>query len=547
MATADEASAFVSQHLLDPNRKVPIAVVASPELEARGILMRLRGTAAVVLLPKEHVPAWNSRLKQAGCEPSAACYNGVRLYAPLTEDRSLKSVGWDIAAISRNPDPTLWVASQAGRVLSVPPPDLSKAIVDFDAAHEFREEPSDAAALMRKILVLEQQRDDLGRKVTELQKGDSDVRAALAAAQQLSKDASLAAEMANDQIGVLKGQIVAQIREIGQLRHVGGDGSPLRTQLRETQETLNRVQSDLRVAELRRGTLEGDVRRLQRELNDASLGRDQALAEVTRLNGRVANLDGENLGLLEAAINLQTRVDELQRTDGAVLAPLTDSSTDDTAQRDALQQGVIASLEAANAALHFELEQSRRLVTTLITEHQAEIARLAAKKTNREGSAKPSNGASAELLAQLRKVLCGKDTLEDQLKLICALFPDRVRVFDVAFDASRRMGRMPRNQRLVVGEQLLRLATNYYEAKANGASDRDAAKGAFTHNEYGSFNGTYDCEFKTDDGRTVSVPAHLRSGGGEDSTNTLQRTHFRYIPAEKVIEIAWCGLHRPKK
>jgi len=156
----------------------------------------------------------------------------------------------------------------------------------------------------------------------------------------------------------------------------------------------------------------------------------------------------------------------------------------------------------------------------------------------------------AEALAPLRKtlraVLKGKPTLEEALRLIVALFPERIVALNGAFESAKESDRGG----FIYGKEayhlLLMLAEEYWAAVEGGQGDQHA-KAVFGKSFAAKESGTLSNDGRRRRtfnylGNDLIMEKHLKIGVKDSLAETL-RIHFEWQAEQKKIVIGHCGKH----
>ncbi len=153
---------------------------------------------------------------------------------------------------------------------------------------------------------------------------------------------------------------------------------------------------------------------------------------------------------------------------------------------------------------------------------------------------------NAVLANNLIDILGDKLTLEDSLSILEKSFFGKIIVLDSAWKSAKDAKKFRYQQKAF--ELLLKLPTQYWQAKAEGKTDKDA--GSF----YGDDFSPWESEGIMDNPRAreertfeynktlMQMTNHLKIGVKPSDAETL-RIHFDWDPQEKLIIIGHCGKH----
>jgi hypothetical protein len=182
---------------------------------------------------------------------------------------------------------------------------------------------------------------------------------------------------------------------------------------------------------------------------------------------------------------------------------------------------------------------------------QADIESLKHALNGRQAADDSYDNEAVAVLAPLREavsaVLKGNPKLQQTLDLIAALFGDRIVVLNSAFDSAKESDRSGFDLGDKAYDLLSKLATEYWQALAEGKSDQQA-KGIFGQNAY-SANEASAMSNAGKNRRTFSyrnreflMERHLKHGVKDSKAETL-RIHFEWLAEEKKIVVGHCGKH----
>lgn len=148
------------------------------------------------------------------------------------------------------------------------------------------------------------------------------------------------------------------------------------------------------------------------------------------------------------------------------------------------------------------------------------------------------------LRSSVLAALWGDISLEQTLRLIGTLFPDRVIITESAFSSAADSHAFRHCKKAL--ELLLKLVTVYWEELADGHPDSEARKVfgnsyAAKESESLSIEGRRRRTFLID-GRPIEMLRHLKIGVKDSAAETL-RVHFDWISSERKIAIGHCGAH----
>lgn len=181
---------------------------------------------------------------------------------------------------------------------------------------------------------------------------------------------------------------------------------------------------------------------------------------------------------------------------------------------------------------------------------QAEIQALKHALSGRQSSTEAGDEelhALMPLREAVTAVLTDNPSIEQSLKLINTLFPDRVIVLDSAQDSAHESGVHGFRHGKKAFDLLWKLANGYWQALADGKGDQHA-KTVFGHNAYAQ----NESQALSNDGRRrrtffyrgrdFLMEKHLKIGVKDSAAETL-RIHFEWLSEEKRVVVGYCGKH----
>lgn len=156
-----------------------------------------------------------------------------------------------------------------------------------------------------------------------------------------------------------------------------------------------------------------------------------------------------------------------------------------------------------------------------------------------------STGVSAALRTSIAALIADEPNLEQCLRIVGDLYPDRIVVLESAYKASRDSVNFRFAKNAL--DLLFRLVSGYWEALSDGRGDMHA-KSVFGKNEYAQNEGnnlsdegnarrTFNYR-----GEKITMLKHLKHGTKDSKGETL-RIHFEWRNSEKKIIIGHCGKH----
>ncbi|NTU52317.1 MAG: hypothetical protein HGA97_01165 [Chlorobiaceae bacterium] len=196
------------------------------------------------------------------------------------------------------------------------------------------------------------------------------------------------------------------------------------------------------------------------------------------------------------------------------------------------------------AELRKELEEREVEILKL----ESDIAGLKYALSNRQSSMSDDilsvpHGLRFEITTAIVKDV----ELAQGLKIIAALFSDRIVVLESAFNSAKESDRAGFHHGKKAFELLLRLAGNYWEALAERKGDR-VAKSVFGQDVYAaneasclSGEGEKRRTFYYNGAPCVMLK-HIKHGRKDSLAETL-RIHFEWFASEQKIVIGHCGKH----
>ncbi|WP_133366629.1 hypothetical protein [Qipengyuania sediminis] len=240
------------------------------------------------------------------------------------------------------------------------------------------------------------------------------------------------------------------------------------------------------------------------------------------------------------------RVGLLRQAASRALANSAAGSREDqlAAEVEALRAEIDVAKEAGQTAEALMTEEAAKL-----TELQAEFARLEDEnhslRERMRGLAQASSKTHPPLAPDdVQAVFEREPTLETSLRIVTALFPDRVTVLESALESARDSYAF--RHRSKAFELLWSLSTSYWTTLAEGGSDVTArqcfgasyaAKEAETLSKAGRQRRTFIFE-----GAELEMERHLKIGVADNKAETL-RIHFEWIADRRLIVIGHCGAH----
>lgn len=216
----------------------------------------------------------------------------------------------------------------------------------------------------------------------------------------------------------------------------------------------------------------------------------------------------------------------------------------------------VALLEEADKELRAKDEQVAGLRLELverdckISKLQADIEGLKHALSGRQSSTEVGDeelNALMPLREAVTAALTNNPSVEQSLKLINMLFPDRVIILDSALDSAQESDADGFRHGKKAFDLLWKLANGYWQALADGKGDQHA-KAVFGNNAYAqnesqalSNDGKRRRTF-TYHGRDFLMEKHLKVGVKDSAAETL-RIHFEWLADEKRLVVGHCGKH----
>lgn len=200
--------------------------------------------------------------------------------------------------------------------------------------------------------------------------------------------------------------------------------------------------------------------------------------------------------------------------------------------------------ESAAAAEALMYEEAAKLTVL-----QAEVAKLEEDNYSlRERIKSIAAGSSRSAIeldsADVRAVFDNDSSLESSLRIVSAVFPDRVVVLESAFDSAHESYAFRHRKKAF--SLLWSLCTDYWAALAEGQGDGTAKQcfgNGFAAKEAESISGA-GLKRRTFvyNGTEILMEKHLKIGVADNKAETL-RVHFEWIATEQRIAIGYCGGH----
>lgn len=160
--------------------------------------------------------------------------------------------------------------------------------------------------------------------------------------------------------------------------------------------------------------------------------------------------------------------------------------------------------------------------------------------------------AAATLSDEAKTILLRAATdefvLEDALRVLCLVFPDRVVVLDSAWRSARVAKDFKYPRRAL--ELMVTLCTEYWSKLAEGKGDTEA-KGVFGQKSFAANESKTARDNKRAKslrtfsyrGEPVEMMKHLKIGAPSEGTADTWRCHFEWDARERCIVIGHCGKH----
>ena len=201
----------------------------------------------------------------------------------------------------------------------------------------------------------------------------------------------------------------------------------------------------------------------------------------------------------------------------------------------------ISELQEWNRQLEAEVDSLEDEKRALAAQAEGLKAALAEKRAAGEGER-----GTVEERAALLAVLEGRPTVEESLRVLAFLFPNRVVILDSAWKSAQDSEAFANRERAL--ELLKLLLTAYWEAMAEGRGDIEARRvfgNAYAARESETVeNNKRARTLRTFlyEGRAIEMWKHLKIGVKPSVAETL-RVHFEWDDARKKIVIGHCGPH----
>jgi hypothetical protein len=197
-------------------------------------------------------------------------------------------------------------------------------------------------------------------------------------------------------------------------------------------------------------------------------------------------------------------------------------------------------IERIQSELEDEREEGRKLSNDLVVFKSS----LSGRQTDE------ANGELAAALAPLREAFTAIQkntiTLEQALRVVISLYPERVIALDTAFVSARDSDKSGFQFSSKALELMLRMAADYWEVLSSGGSDQQA-KAVFGKDAFTATEGQISSEGKrrrtfSYHGKRYYMEKHLKIGMRNSTAMTL-RIHLEWIADEKKIIVGYCGKH----
>jgi len=152
----------------------------------------------------------------------------------------------------------------------------------------------------------------------------------------------------------------------------------------------------------------------------------------------------------------------------------------------------------------------------------------------------------SELHDPIRALAKGDPTPEQLLRILTALYPDRLVVLDSAWKSAREAAKFRHSRKLF--DKLLALVDAYYDELSAGKGDAEARKvfgESYSARESEQVeNNTRARELRTFSykGVPVEMMQHVKIGVKDSAAETI-RVHFKWDSSERKIVIGHCGPH----
>jgi hypothetical protein len=162
----------------------------------------------------------------------------------------------------------------------------------------------------------------------------------------------------------------------------------------------------------------------------------------------------------------------------------------------------------------------------------------------KRGVASPGSQQQALDEEDVESLFDQNPSLSASLRIIAALFPDRIAVLDTAYGSAERSAEFKFKKKAF--SLLWTLATDYWRALVDGEGDTTArqrfgaayaAKEAQSVSAAGKKRRTFSYN-----GREILMEKHLKIGVADNRADTL-RIHFEWLAEEGRLVIGHCGAH----
>ncbi len=280
--------------------------------------------------------------------------------------------------------------------------------------------------------------------------------------------------------------------------------------------------------------------------------------KLSELSEAGATIESELLGIITHQTNLphswrhisSSSVREAILRTRLQTAALTARGSEELAAYEALLQEAADNLQEKDNEIG-QLRDELAVASASLDETRSQIDGL--KYALAGTQAKPDIEAekAAATLAPLREAILaivgGQPSLEEALRLVNALFADRIVVLETAFESAKESDRHGFRQGGKAVELLIKLCTDYWTALREGQGDQQA-RASFGKNVFAA----KEAESLSNDGkrrrtfnylgRDVIMEKHLKYGVKDSAAETL-RIHFEWFAESKRIVIGHCGKH----
>jgi hypothetical protein len=210
-------------------------------------------------------------------------------------------------------------------------------------------------------------------------------------------------------------------------------------------------------------------------------------------------------------------------------------------EADRENQQKINVLEEWNRQLEAEVDSLEDEKRALATQAEGLKTALAEKR-----AASGGERGTIEDRAALLAVLDGRPSVEESLRVLAFLFPDRLAILDSAWKSAQDAEAFANREKAL--ELMKLLATSYWEAMAQGRGDIEARKvfgNAYAARESETVEKNKRARTLRTflyEGRVIEMWKHLKIGVKPSVAETL-RVHFEWDDARKKIVIGHCGPH----